>query len=271
MTTRYFVDTVIPMELEMRTELFGEKGPALVPLYEDGTTARGWGRDTFMKKYMQNEFAKNRALFGYDKGKHAVSYVMRASRLLCVDIDGKNGGFDHASELGYLPPTLAEISKSKNGYHVFYETDEVWDLADGFAGYRDQIGIVQGVDIRSTGCVYHKSQQRWNDLPLAKLPAHLHTKLTERAARITTEKQDIMKKLELDPMEVAMMQDEYKDELKKPIPAGKRNNTLFAIGSKMKLAKVPGWKEAVAGRASEVGLETEETEKLLTNIENYSV
>ena len=36
-----------------------------------------------------------------------------------------------------------------------------------------------------------------------------------------------------------MMQDEMVSELAKPIPAGKRNQTLFAIGSQMEQAQVP--------------------------------
>ena len=50
---------------------------------------------------------------------------------------------------------------------------------------------------------------------------------------------------------------------------GKRNNTLFAIGTKMKLAQVPNWGQLVHDRALEVGLDIEEADKLLNNIIKY--
>ena len=62
-----------------------------------------------------------------------------------------------------LPPTLAETSKSGDGYHLFYLVDEEWDDEKGYGLLGDRIGIEQGVDIRATGCVYHHPQQRWND------------------------------------------------------------------------------------------------------------
>ena len=55
-----------------------------------------------------------------------------------------------------------------------------------------------------------------------------------------------------------------------PIPAGKRNNTLFAIGAEMKIAGIIGWQEQVYNRAVEVGLSDDEAEKLVNNIEKYA-
>lgn len=249
--------------------LWGPQGPALVQLWPDGRTGPGWGREEFMERYNKMEFSARRILFGYDKGAWDFAWIMRSGRIVCIDIDGKNGGFDHVSELGFLPRTTAEISMSGNGYHLFYLVDDTWDEKDGFARYRDAIGIVTGVDFRGTGCVYHKKTQRWNGEPLAMLPEHLSTKLLLRSATRERQLSNIQKTLELDPEEVAMLHDELLTELKKPIPTGKRNNTLFAIGCQLAAAEVPEWSEAVSDRANEVGLGVDEIEKLIANIENY--
>ena len=60
------------------------------------------------------------------------------------------------------------------------------------------------------------------------------------------------------------------EDLKKPIPQGKRNNTLFAIGSQMATAQVPDWETLVFDRAVEVGLDNNEAHKLVDNIGKYA-
>lgn len=250
--------------------LWGPNGAAMVQLWNNGTTNTGWGRDTFMKEYKRNAFNPKRILHGYEKGAWNFAWIMRSANLVCIDIDGKNGGLDHATELGFLPPTAAETSKSGNGYHLFYHTDDSWDAADGFAEYRDHIGIVTGVDIRGTGCVYHYPTQRWNGRDLAILPPHLKLKLQAKRLQQQAASNTIKKTLELEPEEIAMMHDQMIEDLAKPIPAGKRNNTLFAIGSKMKEAEVPKWEELIEQRAYDVGLEDDEIDKLIRNITNYS-
>ena len=257
-----------PLDLD-RIDLWGKNGPALIQLWPNGTTAEGWGRETFMTEYNKDMFQPRRILYGYNRQKWNYAWIMRGSRIVCVDIDGKNGGFEHASELGFLPPTSAEISKSGNGYHLFYLTDDVWDPVDGFATYRDHIGIVQGVDIRGTGCVYHHPGQRWNTRKPAQLPQFLNERLQQRARQQQLMASNITKKLELDPEEVAIMHDELISDLAKPIPAGKRNNTLFAIGQKMKLAQVPKWDTLLQDRAIELGLDINEAEKLVANVQRY--
>lgn len=62
---------------------------------------------------------------------------------------------------------------------------------------------------------------------------------------------------------------ELEAELAKPIAAGKRNNTLFAIGSQLKDAEVPDWEQKVADRAVQVGLSDVEADKLVRNIAAY--
>lgn len=250
-------------------EYWGPNGAALVPLWDNGTTGQGWGRDTFMDQYNKNAFSVARVLFGYNKQRWNFAFVMRSARLVCIDIDGKNGGFDHASELGFLPPTAAETSKSGNGYHLFYLVDDEWDDKEGFARFKDHIGIVTGVDIRGTGCVYHYPTQRWNNRKPVMIPIALRDRLLQKVMRQQQQAAVISKTLELEPEEVAIMHDELITELAKPIPAGKRNNTLFAIGSKLKAAQVDDWQDKVRDRADEVGLDEDEVDKLVTNIEKY--
>lgn len=273
-TDTYSIALGMPKAIE---EAAGPHGPALVRVFPGGETSKGWGlqgregEPGFMPRYEQQEFNPRRVLYGFDTGKWAFAFVMRSINMLVIDIDGKNGGLEHASELlGNAAPTLAEVSKSGNGYHLFYSTDETWDEITGFGAFADVIGIVQGVDIRATGCVYHHEQQRWNDRPVAPLPKHIHDRLRQKAMTRAATKAAAAAIVTLDPMEQLMAHDELITELGKNIPAGKRNNTLFAIGSQMKDAQVPDWEDLVADRAVQVGLDDEEAAKLVRNIAAYN-
>ena len=72
---------------------------------------------------------------------------------------------------------------------------------------------------------------------------------------------------QLDPEELLMLHAELIQELETKIPVGRRNNTLFAIGSKMKQAGVHDWENLVVVRASQVGLSVQEADKILANIQ----
>jgi hypothetical protein len=65
------------------------------------------------------------------------------------------------------------------------------------------------------------------------------------------------------------MHDEILNDLAKPMPQGKRNNTLFAIGQKMREAEIPDWEQKLSDRATQVGLDQMEIGKLIGNIEKY--
>ena len=197
--------------------------------------------------------------------------MMRSLRMVCIDIDGKNGGLVEARKLGMLPYTLAETSKSGDGFHLFYLTsDDQWDSETGFAMFNDRIALEQGVDLRSVGCVYHYKQQRWNNRALAELPQHLKDRLNRDKQRSSGTTDEIIKILDAgDPTEVAMMHDTMITDLNKQIPAGRRNTTLFAIGSQMMQAQIPGWQRLVHDRALALGLDIEEADKLLHNIKKY--
>ena len=274
MTDEYLSTTPIPAEFEQHA---GPHGIALVKAWQDGRTSRGWGLKPtekspgFMKSYESNTFRSDIVTFGYESGRWSFAFVMRSLRMVCIDIDGKNGGLVEARKLGMLPYTLAETSKSGDGFHLFYLTsDDQWDSETGFAMFNDRIALEQGVDLRSVGCVYHYKQQRWNNRALAELPQHLKDRLNRDKQRSSGTTDEIIKILDTgDPTEVAMMHDTMITDLNKQIPAGRRNTTLFAIGSQMMQAQIPGWPRLVHDRALALGLDIEEADKLLHNIKKY--
>lgn len=269
MSETYSNDWAVPSEL---VKYSGPKGVAIVRAWQDGKTSKGWGETTFMDLYMKGRFGGRPVIPGYEQGRWALAYVMRSLRLVCIDIDGKNGGFDGVKQLGMLPYTLSETSKSGNGYHLFYSIpDDVWNQDKGYAQLPDRIALQQGVDLRSVGCVYHYPQQRWNGREIVPLPTYMHQQLQARKTSSASAVDEIIKLLDAgDPTEVAMMQDKLIRDLNKPIPAGRRNTSLFAIGSQMYLGRVPGWKQLVHNRAVALGLDIDEADKLISNIEKYA-
>lgn len=274
-TDTYELNTAIPLEL---AEWCGPQGVAIVRSWDDGTTDRGWGLKAtekspgFMPLYMAGKFSPVRTLPAYERDACHFAFVMRSLNLVCIDIDGKNDGFTGVNRLGPLPETMAEVSKSGNGYHLFYSVpDDTWDETVGFAKYADKIGIEQGVDFRATGCVYHTKAQRWNERGIVALPPYLAQRLATVAQKISAGQDRIATILNTqEGHEILMLHTELIDDLAKPIPAGRRNNTLFAIGSKMKDAQLPGWEDLIEIRAKEVGLDSGESDKLVANIKAYS-
>jgi hypothetical protein len=274
MTDTY--DEKIPVPVGQLEPHAGPKGIAVVRTFADGRTDPGWGlqskdgKPAFMERYTKGAFRLSPVLFGYEQRQHAFAFVMRAMKVVCIDIDGKNGGLLHAGKLGMLPYTLAETSKSGDGYHLFYTVEDEWDEEVGFARFSDRIGLEQGVDFRGTGCVYHYQSQRWNHRQIATLPAHLVTRLDTYTQKKIAATAVITKVLDTeDEVEVAIMHDQLLTDLAKPIPAGRRNNTLFAIGQQLKLAQVPDWDNLLYQRAVAVGLSVDEAGKLVTNVQKY--
>jgi hypothetical protein len=250
-------------------DVSGPLGPAYVQVFDNDRTSPGWGETTFMEKYLKRTFHGRRAQVIYDRHSLPFALVMRSMRMVCIDIDGKNNGNVGAVGL-LLPPTLAETSKSGNGHHLFYLVDDTWDARYGFNAVRDRIGFVEGVDVRGTGCVYHYPQQQWNNRVPVQLPEHVLDKLNERASTLEASIQRIKQTLDAaDDEEILMMQDHVTSRLTAPIPQGRRNNTLFAIGAEMCQAQVPGWEKQVYDRAVEVGLTDEEATKIVANVRRY--
>jgi hypothetical protein len=272
------------------TDTYDEDSPVLTDLYDvatvsvnrDGSTQPGWGLDGkldketgvrapgFMENFLAGKFNNRVTTYAYRKRGEPFAYVMRSVPFNCIDVDGKNGGFENMPQLGELPPTLAETSKSGNGYHLFYFVDEPWDDVTGYGRYDDVIGIATGIDIRATGCVYHYPTQRWNNRGIAPLPDFLADRLREKKERRDQNRSVAASVKEMDVDDILVLQHNTEAELAKPIPAGQRNNRLFAIGSQMKAAEVQGWEDKVYDRAIAVGLDVSEAEKLVSNIAAYS-
>lgn len=270
----YAIDVPVPNTFN---PLAGPSGIAAVAAYEDGRTQAGWGlinketgKPSFIPLYAKKRFDVRKAIQAYERSNQPFAFVMRSMQIVCIDIDGKNGGFDGVGQLGLLPPTLAETSKSGTGYHLFYSSTEDWNPAGGFDMFKDFISIEQGVDIRSVGCVYHYDTQRWNDRAIEPLPSWIAEKLLDRQTKQNA-KSDYIVKLVTGGQtdEVLVMQSQLIDELNKPIDAGKRNNTLFAIGSQMVQAQIENWETLVYNRATDVGLDPNEASKLIDNIAKY--
>lgn len=260
----------------------GPRGLALVDVYAEGRTSKGWAltpKDPdapgFMANYMARKFWAKPRVIAAERAGSPFAIVTRSANLVVLDIDMHDGGEDGvvgAVQLGDLPPTLAETSKSGDGRHLFYSVPEPWDDETGFGRYADVIGIAPGVDLRSQGCVYHYASQRWNNRPVVQLPDPVIEMLELRTSRkiATTNALAAAAAGDPDDEDVLIMHHQLLTELNKPIGVGKRNNTLFAIGSKMKAADYPNWQDEVQRRAGEVGVDSAEADKIISNIDAYA-
>lgn len=265
----------IPGEFQ---SLAGPKGTACVRVWPNGKTDPGWGMTkdktgrAFMENYEASRFDQQIALIGWISRRWDFAFVMRSMKMVCIDIDGKNGGMANVGKLGLLPPTLAETSRSGDGYHLFYSTPwDSWDEDKGFAMFRDRIGLVPGVDIRAVGCVFHYDTQLWNDRRVAPLTDYLKDTWLARVTKAAKEIDDIVEMLDRgEEDEVLAFQGKLANDLASTkILPGKRNSTLFAIGSQLMMAHVPGWQRLVEAKAIKVGLDPDEIDKLLKNIDKY--
>jgi len=266
-TDSYRTERVIPNQFDT---FEGPEGTAMVAVFKDGTTQPGWGESKFMANYNRKRFTEARFRQRYD-AKDPFAYVMRSLSLVVIDIDGKNDGYEGVKSL-YLEnfPTLAETSKSGNGHHLYYSLGYGWDPVTGFGTFPDKTGFEPGVDIKNTGCVFHYTQQRWNDREIAPLPDHVHKRLSAAQARkaFTAQRLATLAAADPDDTEALMEKQELIDELKKPIKAGSRNTSLFAIGGKMKQAGIE-FEDLVFERGIELGLDDNEMNKIVRNIQLY--
>lgn len=258
----------------------GPKGIALVDVYGEGKTSKGWGLVSkdgpgFLENYLKGKFWDKPRLVAAERNNAPFAIVMRSLSAIALDIDrhmddGGADGFIAAAKLD-LPPTLAQTSKSGEGRHLLYWVEDRWD-EEGFAMYDDVIGLVPGVDIRATGCLYRYPSQRWNTLNIAPLPDSVRELLDKRRQQKLAQKAAFAAAAAapLDAEEALIMHDALKRELDKPIQAGKRNSTLFAIGSQMHEAGYPNWEGALRDRAETVGISAEEAEKIIANVTKYA-
>jgi hypothetical protein len=256
---QYVDDAPIPATWPTKREL------ALVHVAGDGATTKGWGRESFMDNYRAGKFEPTGYLRRFAHGR-PFGFVMRAVPLFCVDIDPKHGGLQSARILA-LPPTLAETSRSGNGFHLFYkEPKATWDEKYGFESLPDPNGLLPGIDIRSTGIVYHYPQQRWNDLAPAKPPPGILRLLAERKRMNEAAIARTAAYKDLDPVDRAMYADELLDELRKFVPEGRRNTVLYSWGCKAD-GVVKDWPLHLYLRGEQLGLEEYELTQLIRSVQ----
>ena len=241
---------------------------SLVRVYDNGKTQPGWGRAEFEDTRETGAFEPSRALRFYEKYGDPFAVVMRSVPFICVDIDGKNGGIQTAQALE-LPPTLAERSKSGNGYHLFYQS-EGFTSSDTYDAYPDLIGLIPGVDIKAVGLVFHYPNQRWNSREMSSLPPSLAMTVTRRAESRRTSKLTKYGVSALDPDDLAMLHSELLSDLWKPIRAGTRNNTLFRMGARMHAAGYAGWEIELSGRGQSIGLDADEIDDIIRSVLKYT-
>lgn len=242
---------------------------SLVRVGSGGKPESGWGAKDFVTNREAGRFAVERSVSAFRKFKQPFAFVMRSIPHVCVDIDGKNGGIQTAQVLK-LPPTLAETSKSGNGYHLFYRIPMAkWHPKFGYDDVEDHNGIIPGVDIRGTGLVYHHENQRWNSASIAMLPMSLYGLLTRakeirHSAKLTRSGTE-----SLDPDELVIVHDGLAAHLAQPARVGTRNQRLYAVGAQMYAAGYPDWDTALTLRGEELGLGVSEVERIIENIIKY--
>jgi hypothetical protein len=203
----------------------GPNGVAVVKVFGEKTQP-GWGHERFMRNYVRNFFAPEKI----DSGE-PFAIVMRSLALLVIDIDGKNDGYKEASKLE-LPETMAEISKSGNGHHLFYAYPDEWHEIEGFAQQPDRVGMWPGIDVKSTGVVYHHPHQLWNWLPPVPLPdsvIELLAKRNERDAQLRVTPQQAA---EMTDEDLKFKRDMLLIELGQPRTDG-RDTSLWRIGASL--------------------------------------
>lgn len=280
MTDDYAEENPIPPGME---EHAGPHGIALVKTNQAGATTPGWGLKErtdeqtgkvipgFMVNYASGKFAPKKYLAAHQSLGTPFAFIMRSLNIVAIDIDGKNGGVENAeSFLLGAPQTLAETSKSGTGVHLFYSTSLPWDVTIGFGQYADHNGVTQGVDVRGAGCIYHHNTQRWNNRPIAPLPDHLAQTLIRKVQSREAYRVEQGLLDQMDDIDKLLLQESLLAELKKPIPPGKRNESLFGLGSKLFSSQIPNWAELLEEKALDVGLDPEEVARIIRNIQRYT-
>ena len=203
----------------------GPNGVAVVKVYGEKTQP-GWGHERFMRNYTRNFFGEHKIQAG-----DPFAIVMRSLRLLVIDIDGKNNGYAEARQLD-LPPTLAETSKSGNGHHLFYSYPDEWDEVEGYAAQPDRVGMWPGIDVKSTGVVYHHPHQLWNDKPIVELPHSVWDRLLQRNERDTQLRVTPEQAAEMTDDDLKFRRDVLLIELSQPRTDG-RDTSLWRIGASL--------------------------------------
>ena len=182
---------------------YAERGWPVLPLTGKKPAIKGGvhgaRRD---KSFIKQRFA-NGSNIGIQTGKQ--------SGIIVIDIDPRNGGdatfSDLITEHGVIPETLQAITGG-NGYHLFFN----------YPGVKLRGKLGDGIDVKSDGgyvvappSVHPDTKQRYawrKDYAIADMPVWMLEMLTQPLTK--------------------------REATSEAIPAGKRNTTLFEIGTAMK-------------------------------------
>ena len=265
--TQYTEDTPVPLEI---TEKYGDRLD-LARVYPNGKTQPGWNVKEYMENHDKGAFRPRRALRFFNKYNMPFGMLMRSVPLLGVDIDGKNGGIETSNALR-LPRTLAETSKSGDGFHCVYSIPFTqWHELRGYDELPDLIGLIPGVDIKGTGLLFHYPGQMWNTRPIVPLPEKLFGLISgARDARRLRRLSRPTSAETIDPDDLVIIHDQLKTELAGRYAIGGRNQKLFAIGAQMRTAGYPDWEQALYDRGEQIGLDLDEVTSIIQNIEAYA-
>lgn len=198
---------------------------ALVKVWGEKTQP-GWGFERFMRNYTRNFFGEHKIEDG-----EPFAIVMRSLRLLVIDIDGKNDGYKEAAKLD-LPVTLAETSKSGNGHHLFYSYPDEWHELEGYGQQPDRVGMWPGIDVKSTGVVYHHPHQCFNHEGIVALPDSVWDKLVQRNERDAQLRVTPEQAKEMTDEDLKFKRDVLLIELSKMRTDG-RDTSLWRIGASL--------------------------------------
>lgn len=221
-------------------------------------TQRGWGA---------SDYLENRHSFALDSQDLTVPFgiVMRSIPVLGVDVDAKNGGTSTGTEralaaLGLASvPTLAELSRSGSGYHLYYSLADVWSddpQRPGYVRVADRIGFLGGVDIKAETLMYHYPHQRWNERGVAAAPPLLLRALSARSRRASAPPSP-------SSVEARVAALRGLARLSLPIEVGRRNTTLWGIAKDLYRGGFPEWETVIESAADGCGLSDSETSVLL--------
>lgn len=136
-------------------------------------------------------------------------------RLLVLDVDGKNGGYNTYDRLSFDEDTLIQKSRSGNGQHNFYWVDQnVGDLRC--------VNAFSGIDLLTSGLCICLPHQLNNNLPIKDAPERLVRKLLDYKKQ-----KERRKALRMAPT-APEKETECNIWCNRPIPTGHRNNYIWA-------------------------------------------
>lgn len=183
--------------------------------------------------------------------------IMASTGMCCIDIDdhdGRRTGFDSMERFD-MPPTLAKISRSGRGRHLYY-------LMPQGMGVCDMIGVLPGVDWKARELTFFvRGVTLHNGLEPVELPEEFAVGIRWRMERHD----------EVAARHVARpggVRSGCPYLCRVPIPEGERNSTLNSWGYGLACNGWVDWYEHVNHRGRVSGLDRKEIQQIIRSIRN---